>query len=69
MARRTIKDFSAGLKRQIEQEKDALTALRTEREKAIAGFDARIDAQQVKIEALEGVYKDLTEGGDDGVVE
>ena len=69
MARRTIKDFSAGLKRQIEIEKEALEALRKERDLALRVFEAQMAEQQVKITALEGVYKDLTEGGDDGVVE
>lgn len=65
MARRTIKDFSAGLKRQIEQENTALEALARSRDEAMQSFDERIREQKVKIEALDGVYKDLTEGEGD----
>lgn len=59
MARRSIKEYVKGLKKQVADEQAKLDEMRTSRDKELARMDAEIGAQSAKVEALNSVLTQM----------
>lgn len=60
MGRRSIKDFVAGLRQQIADERATLDAMKRDRDSVIANLDKAVETQAAKVAALEGVVESMT---------